>query len=52
MEELSGLRQEDVFGNVCLREYMITNVSNHQEQLVKLSRANGNKIEVKKLFEL
>lgn len=52
MKELSGLRQEAVVGKSCLREYAITNAGNHQEQLVKISQANGNKIEVKKIVRV
>jgi len=52
MEELSGLRQEDIVGNVCLSEYAITDAGNHQEQLVKISGADGNKIEVKKAVQV
>ena len=47
MEELSGLRQEDVVGKSCLHEYVITEIGNNQEQFVKLSGADGNKIEAK-----
>ena len=52
MEELSGLRQEDVVGKSCLHEYAITEAGNNQEQLVKLSGADGNKIEVKKVVQV
>jgi transcriptional regulator with PAS, ATPase and Fis domain len=52
MEQLSGLRQEKVVGNSCLLEYMITDASNHQEQFVKISGADGNKIEVKKVVRI
>jgi PAS domain S-box-containing protein len=52
MEELSGLRQEDVAGKSCLQEYVITDAANNQEQLVKLSRDDGNKIEVKKVVQV
>ena len=52
MEELSGLRQEDVVGKSCLPEYTITEAGNNQEQLVKLSGADGNKIEVKKVVQV
>ncbi len=52
MEELSGLRQEDVIGKPCLPEYAITEASNNQEQFVKLSGAEGNKIEVKKIVQV
>ena len=51
MEELSGLRQEDVVGKPCLPEYGVTDTGN-QEQLVKLSGADGNKIEVKKVVQI
>ena len=52
MEELSGLRQQDVVGKSCLPEYAITDAGNDQEQLVKLSGADGNKIEVKKVVQV
>ena len=52
MEELSGLRQEDVVGKSCLHEYAITEAGNNQEQLVKISGADGNKIEVKKIVQI
>jgi len=52
MEELSGLRQEDVVGKPCLQEYVITDAVNNQEQLVKLSGADGNKIKVNKAVQL
>ena len=52
MEELSGLRQENVVEKSCLREYVITDASNNQEQFVKISRADGNKIEVKKVVQI
>ena len=52
MEELSGLRQEDVVGKPCLQEYVITDAGNNQEQLVKISRTDGNKIEVKKVVQI
>ena len=52
MEELSGLRQEDIVGNVCLSEYSITDAGNNQEQLVEISGADGNKIEVKKAVQV
>ena len=52
MEELSGLRQEDVVGKPCLLEYAFTEASNNQEQLVKLSGADGNKIGVKKVIQV
>ena len=49
MENLSGLREDDVVGKSCLQEYAITDANNNQEQFVKISRADGNKIEVKKV---
>ena len=52
MEELSGLRQQDVVGKSCLYEYAITDAGNNQEQLVKLSGADGNKIGVKKVVQV
>jgi transcriptional regulator with PAS, ATPase and Fis domain len=52
MEELSGLRQQDVVGKSCLHEYAITEAGNNQEQLVKLSGADGNKIGVKKVVQV
>ncbi len=52
MEELSGLRQENVVGKACLQEYVIVDSGNNQEQLVKIPGANGNKIEVKKAVRI
>ncbi|MDO9048060.1 MAG: sigma 54-interacting transcriptional regulator [Methylobacter sp.] len=52
MEELSGLRREDVAGKSCLQEYVITDAGNNQEQLVKISRTDGNKLEVKKVVQI
>jgi transcriptional regulator with PAS, ATPase and Fis domain len=51
IEELSGLRQEDVVGKTCLHEYAITEDGNNQEQFVKLSGLEGNKTEVKKVVQ-
>ena len=51
MEELSELCQEDVVGKSCLREYAITEAGNNQEQFVKLSGTDGNKIGVKKAVQ-
>jgi len=52
MEELSGLRQEDVAGKPCLQEYRVTDTGNNQEQLIKLSGVDSNKIEVKKVVQI
>ena len=52
MEELSGLRQQDVVGKPCLQEYRVTDTVNNQEQFVTLSGAEGNKIEVKKVVQV
>jgi len=52
MEELSGLRQQDVAGKPCLQEYRVTDTGNNQEQLVKLSGVDGNKIEIKKVVQV
>jgi transcriptional regulator with PAS, ATPase and Fis domain len=52
MEALSGLHQQDVVGKSCLHEYAITEAGNNQEQLVKLSGADGNKIEEKKVVQV
>jgi len=52
MEELSGLRQEDVIGKSCLPEYKVTEAGNNQEQLVKISGFAGNTIEVKKVVQI
>jgi len=52
MEELSGLRQQNVIEKPCLQEYAITDADNKQEQLVKISGANGSKIEVKKAVRI
>ena len=52
MEELSGLRQEDVVGKPCLRDYAVSEADNNQEQLVKISGADGNRIEIKKIIQI
>jgi PAS domain S-box-containing protein len=52
MEKLSGLRQENIVGKSCWQEYVITEAGSNQEQLVKISRADGNKIEVKKVVRI
>jgi transcriptional regulator with PAS, ATPase and Fis domain len=52
MEELSGLRQRDVVGKSCLSEYTIVDAGNNQEQLIKISGAGGNKIEVTKVVQI
>jgi transcriptional regulator with PAS, ATPase and Fis domain len=52
MEELSGLRQQDVVGKPCLQEYRVTDTGNNQEQLVKISGVDGSKIEVKKVVQV
>jgi transcriptional regulator with PAS, ATPase and Fis domain len=52
MEELTGLRQVDVVGKSCFLEYAITDAGDHQKQLVKISGADGNTIEVKKVVQV
>ncbi len=52
MEELSGLRQKDVVGKSCLHEFTVTEAGKNQEQLVKISTTDGNKIEVKKVVQV
>ena len=52
MEQLSGLRQEDVVGKSCLREYAVTDAGNNQGELVKISGADGNEIEAKKVVQI
>ena len=52
MEKLTGLRQKDVVGKSCLQEYEITDAGNNQERLVKISRADGNRLEVKKVAQV
>jgi transcriptional regulator with PAS, ATPase and Fis domain len=52
MEKLSGLRQQDIAGKPCLQEYRVTDTGNNQEQLVKISGVDGNKIEVKKVVQV
>jgi len=52
MEELSGLRQQDVVGKSCLQEYKMTDADNNQKELVKISGADGNKIEIKKVVQI
>ncbi len=52
MEKLTGLRHEDVVGKVCLDEYAIVEVDDNNEQFVKLSQANGGKIELKKMIQI
>ena len=51
-EQLSGLGCKKVIGKLCLPEYVITDNNDNQEQLVKISRVNGNTIEVKKTVRI
>ncbi len=51
MEKLSGLPKDEVIGKVCLPEYAITEGSDNEEQRVKISLADGDKVEVKKMFK-
>jgi PAS domain S-box-containing protein len=52
MEKLTGLQKVDVVGKSCSQEYAITDNDNNQEQFVKISRTDGNKIEVKKVVQI
>ncbi|CAA9892033.1 PAS modulated sigma54 specific transcriptional regulator, Fis family [Candidatus Methylobacter favarea] len=52
MEKLSGLRREDVVGKSCRQEYVMTEASSNQEQLIKIGRTDGSKIEVKKVIQV
>jgi transcriptional regulator with PAS, ATPase and Fis domain len=48
LENLSGLRQEDVVGKTCLPECTIIDASSDKTQLIKLSQADGSKIGLNK----
>ncbi len=52
MEKLTELQKVDVVGKSCSQEYAITDNDNNQEQFVKISRTDGNKIEVKKVVQI
>ncbi len=52
MEQLSGLRRGEVVGKPCLQEYVIIDAGNSQGELVKISGADGNEIEVKKVVQV
>jgi transcriptional regulator with PAS, ATPase and Fis domain len=52
MEELSGLRQEQVIGKPCLQELAITEAGNSQEQSIKLPGFGGRPIERKKVVRV
>jgi transcriptional regulator with PAS, ATPase and Fis domain len=51
-EQLSGLKFDDVIGEACLQEYAITETDENKELLVKLTHADGHKIEVKKVIQV
>jgi transcriptional regulator with PAS, ATPase and Fis domain len=48
LEQLSGLPSEKVVGKQALPEYWITDKDTNQEQFIKISGVNGDRIEVKK----
>ncbi len=48
MEKLSAMAQESILGLPCVQEYAITDTDGTTEQLVSLSQADGNTIEVQK----
>lgn len=48
MEKLSGIRYEAILGLPCLQECVITESGDDTEQLINLSQADGNKIEMQK----
>ena len=52
MEKLSGLRQDDVVGKTCLPECTIVDAGSDKGQLIKLSQANGSKIELTKMAQV
>ncbi|WP_340122214.1 sigma-54 dependent transcriptional regulator [Methylobacter svalbardensis] len=51
-EKLSGLKCANVIGKACLQEYAITEAGKNKEQLIKLTRVDGYKIEVKKVVQI
>lgn len=51
-EKLSGLQCDHVIGKACLQEFAITDAGENKEQLIKLTRADGHKIEVKKFVQV
>ncbi len=51
-EKLSGLNFEDIIGKICLQEYTIIDTSEHKEQLINLTHADGHKIEAKKVTQV
>lgn len=50
--QLSGLKTEDVTGKPCLQEYVITESSGHQKQLIKSSQTDQQKIELEKITQV
>lgn len=50
-ERLSGLTFDDVVGNACLQEYAIIE-STENKQFIKLSHAEGDKVEVKRITQV
>ncbi|WP_432740481.1 sigma-54 dependent transcriptional regulator [Methylobacter sp. G7] len=51
-EKLSGLKCANVIDKACLQEYAITEAGENKEQLIKLTRVDGYKIEVKKVVQI
>ncbi|SJM91644.1 sigma-54 interaction domain-containing protein [Crenothrix polyspora] len=52
MEKLTGLRQENTVGKPCLAEFTLAEADDNQEQSIKLSQANGDKITLKKVSQI
>lgn len=51
MERLSGVRQEDIIGKNCPEEYVIMDSAENQEQFIKVSRPECEKVEIKKVVQ-
>lgn len=51
-EQLTGLKAGDLAGKTCLPEYAITEGGEHKKQLIKLSQAEGHKIELGKIIQV
>ncbi|MDO9424290.1 MAG: sigma-54 dependent transcriptional regulator [Methylobacter sp.] len=51
-EKLSGLKCANVIDKACSQEYAITEAGENKEQLIKLTRVDGYKIEVKKVVQI
>jgi transcriptional regulator with PAS, ATPase and Fis domain len=51
-EKLTGFSREEIAGKPCLPECVITNGNESIEQLITLSKADGNKIQLKKWVQV